>query len=98
MFVGEIGISRHEFLNELKFWELRSIIRGYNARHHAGWEQARLIAYHARFAMGSKEPPPDVDQWIRFPWERPTAIPQDEIDELKEEMDAIIKNSNQTNV
>lgn len=32
MFVGEYGISRHEFLYEIRFWEVRRIIRGYKKR------------------------------------------------------------------
>ena len=32
MFVGEYGISRREFLYEIRFWEARRIIRGYNKR------------------------------------------------------------------
>ena len=70
MLVGEIGISRHEFYYELKWWEVRSIIRGYNARHHAGWEQARLVAYNAHYCMGAKNTPPVVSEWIKFPWEK----------------------------
>jgi hypothetical protein len=92
--VGEIGFPRQEFLNDLKFWEIRSIIRGYNARHHSGWEQARLVAYNAHYCMGSKEPPPTVNNWLKFPWEQPEAIPQEEIDDIQAEMDAIINNSN----
>jgi hypothetical protein len=91
--VGEIGFDRHEFLYELTFWEIRSIIRGYNARHHAGWEQARLVAYHAHFCMGAKETPPQPEQWYPFSWERPEPIPQDEIDDIQAEMDAIVNNS-----
>jgi hypothetical protein len=30
--VGEIGISRHEFLYELTWWEINSIKRGYRKR------------------------------------------------------------------
>ena len=94
MFVGEIGFSRHEFLHELVWWEVKSIIRGYNARHHAGWEQARLVAYNAHYCMGSKETPPTVTEWIKFPWERkPTnddgtpAMPTDkEIEHLRQLM------------
>ena len=92
--MGEICFPRQEFLNDLKFWEIRSIIRGYNARHHSGWEQARLVAYNAHYCMGSKEPPPTVNNWLKFPWERPEEIPQDEIDDIQAEMDAIINNSN----
>ena len=68
--MGEIGISRHEFYYELKWWEVKSVIRGYNARHHAGWEQARLVAYNAHYCMGSKTTPPVVSEWIKFPWEK----------------------------
>jgi len=30
--VGEIGIPRHDFLYDLRFWEVRRIIRGYRKR------------------------------------------------------------------
>ena len=75
MFVGEIGFPRREFLHDIKWWEVKSIIRGYNARHHHGWEQARLVAYNARFCMGSKDPLPTVTEWIKFPWEKEKAEP-----------------------
>lgn len=88
MFVGEIGINRYEFLNDLTFWEIRSIIRGYNERHHAGWEQARLVAYNAHYAMGSKEPPPSLDKWLTFPWEHAAEVEQSVIEELQAEMAA----------
>ena len=68
--MGEIGFPRREFLYDLVWWEVRSIIRGYNARHHQGWEQARLVAYNAHFCMGTKDRPPTVTEWIKFPWER----------------------------
>ena len=89
--MGEIGISRHEFYRELRWWEIKSIIRGYNARHHAGWEQARLVAYNARFCMGSKDPIPTVTEWLKFSWEQKAVTPlsQDEIDDLQAEMAAI---------
>jgi hypothetical protein len=88
--VGEIGFPRLEFLNDLRWWEIKSIIRGYNARHHHGWEQARLVAYNARFCMGSKDPLPAVTEWIKFPWEKETVIPitEDERAELVAEMNA----------
>ena len=66
---------------------------GYHARHHAGWEQARLIAYNAHYCMGSKDPVPIVTEWIKFPWEKESAPPitDEECDELQAEMDAINK-------
>ena len=91
--MGEIGISRREFLYELKWWEIKSIIRGYNARHHAGWEQARLIAYNAHYAMGlpKGQTAPTVDKWIKFAWETsdetPDDIPDDEtIEEIRRDI------------
>ena len=30
--MGEIGIPRHEFLYDIRFWEVRRIIRGYRRR------------------------------------------------------------------
>ena len=66
---------------------------GYHARHHAGWEQARLIAYHVRYCMGSKDPVPLVNEWIKFPWENEPLPPitDEERDELQAEIDAINK-------
>lgn len=89
--MGEIGIDYHVFYNHLRWWEVRSIIRGYNARHHAGWEQARLVAYNAHYCMGSKDPVPNVTDWIPFPWERKAAKPvsQEDIDDLQAEMAAM---------
>lgn len=89
--MGEIGFPRCEFLHELKWWEVKSIIRGYNARHHHGWEQARLIAYNAHYCMGSKDHIPTVSEWIKFPWEKEhvTPVSQEDIDELQAEMNAI---------
>ena len=91
--MGEIGFSRQEFLHELVWWEVRSIIRGYNARHHHGWEQARLVAYNAHYCMGCKDTPPTVEEWIKFPWEQSTsadggsAIPtNEEIERLRQLM------------
>ena len=85
--MGEIGFPRQEFLHDLRWWEVKSIIRGYNARHHHGWEQARLVAYNAHFCMGSKDPLPLLNEWIKFPWEKqqPAAkVSQTDIEDMKE--------------
>ena len=97
--MGEIGFPRLEFLNDLRWWEIKSIIRGYNARHHAGWEQARLVAYNAHYCMGSKDPVPTVSEWIKFPWEQKATTPvsQKVIDELQAEIAAINNSINQQN-
>lgn len=49
--VGEIGIPRHEFLYEIKYWEVLRIVRGYRRR---GRLRDQLIAecvYAALFSM-----------------------------------------------
>ncbi len=93
MLVGEIGISRHEFLYELRLWEIILITRGYVKRYHAGWEQARLVAYHAAFAMGSKHTPPIITQWYPLPWEKELQadnLPSDEeVEETRAKLQAM---------
>lgn len=89
MLVGEIGIPRTEYLYELKYWEILLITRGYFRRYHAGWEQARLVAYNAHYCMGSKNTPPTVQEWLPLPWERETGDPllsEDEVEELRREI------------
>ena len=87
MFVGEIGINFRDYLYRLTFCQILLISRGYHNRHHAGWEQARLVAYNARFCMGSKDPIPLITEWIKFPWEiTSTPISQEDIAELRQLM------------
>ena len=91
--VGEIGIDRHVFYKELKWWEVKAIIRGYNARQHPGWEQTRWIAYHVRYCMGlpKGEVAPVLTEWIKFPWEMKASAPttDDERNKLLDEMAAM---------
>ena len=49
--MGEIGISRHEFLYDLRFWEVRRIIRGYRQRDHLKNQLIAECTYAAMFAM-----------------------------------------------
>ena len=49
--MGEIGISRHEFLYEITYWEVLRIIKGYRRR---DWIRNQLMAectYAAMYAM-----------------------------------------------
>jgi len=70
MLVGEIGIPRREFLYEMTHVEILLTVRGYFARQHSSWEQARLIAYCAKFCMGSKTTLPTLREWLPFRWEQ----------------------------
>lgn len=51
MLVGEIGITRHEFLYEIDFWEVRRIIRGYRRRDKLKNQLIAECVYAAMYAM-----------------------------------------------
>jgi hypothetical protein len=55
LFVGEIGIPRREFLYDLKFWEVRRIIRGYRKRGKIFMQLLAENVYASTFAMRSAE-------------------------------------------
>ena len=49
--MGEIGISRREFLYDLRFWEVRRIIRGYRRRDLLKHQLMAECVYAATYAM-----------------------------------------------
>ena len=49
--MGEIGIQRREFLYDLRFWEVRRIVRGYRKRDRLKHQLMAECAYAAMFAM-----------------------------------------------
>ena len=49
--MGEIGIPRREFLYDIRFWEVRRIIRGYRRRDRLKHQLMAECAYAAIFAM-----------------------------------------------
>ena len=49
--MGEIGIPRREFLYDLRFWEVRRIVRGYRNRDRLKHQLMAECAYAAMFAM-----------------------------------------------
>ena len=94
--MGEIGYSRREFLYDLRWWEIRCIIRGYNRRHRDLWSSSRWQTYNLMQAFcGSKAlgeagiyKPTDL---IKFPWDSAPVAPisQEEAADLQAEMAAI---------
>lgn len=53
--MGEIGFPRNDFLTQIRWWEVRSILRGYNNRSRGMWSSARWQTYHIMTAFaGSK--------------------------------------------
>ena len=49
--MGEIGIPRREFLYDLRFWEVRRIIRGYRQRDRLKHQLMAECVYAATYAM-----------------------------------------------
>ena len=49
--MGEIGIPRREFLYDLRFWEVRRIIRGYRQRDRLKHQLLAECAYATIYAM-----------------------------------------------
>lgn len=49
--MGEIGISRREFLYEIDYWEVLRIIRGYRRRDRLKHQLLAECAYAAIYAM-----------------------------------------------
>jgi hypothetical protein len=94
--VGEIGIDRNTFFNQLRWWEVRAIISGYNRRHRDIWSATRWQTYNIMAAqVGGKElekngisSPNDL---LTFPWEHETnRLPtEEEVEELQDEIAAI---------
>lgn len=70
--VGEIGISRKEFLYELQLWELRAIIRGYRKRERSLWHIARWQTFwllHNGLLDTNKAGLHEEKDLATFPWE-----------------------------
>lgn len=49
--MGEIGIPRREFLYDIRFWEVRRIVRGYRNRDRLKHQLMAECVYAATFAM-----------------------------------------------
>ena len=49
--MGEIGIPRREFLYDIRFWEVRRIVRGYRQRDLLKHQLIAECTYAAMFAM-----------------------------------------------
>lgn len=83
MLVGEVGISRDEFLYVLKMWEIIAIQRGYHRRCSRRWEPARFVAFCTVKAMGGGKNLNSVQDLIKFPWENDEPGDQPTQEEIK---------------
>ena len=95
LIVGEYGISRHEFLYEMRFWEVRRVIRGYRRRNILHYQLQRINAWASMFCMGNphhKEPADIVKLYFDDELddaEDSQALTPEEYAALQAEMDAI---------
>ena len=95
MVVGEIGVSRREFLYEMQWWEVNRIIRGYRRR---GTLERQLLAEVVYSSMFSMRDPNGKSVSDLFPslfedddddGNTKKPLPDDEHDDLVGEMNAI---------
>ena len=49
--MGEIGIQRREFLYDLRFWEVRRIVKGYRRRNRLTHQLLAECAYASLYSM-----------------------------------------------
>lgn len=95
--MGEIGIPRREFLYELRFWEVRRIIRGYRRRDRL---KLQLLAECVYASIHTMRDPKGKTVEDLFPalFEDDEQIPsgpaltQDEVNELQATMAAMNAN------
>ena len=93
--VGEIGVPPLRFRVGLKWWEIRSIIRGYNRRQRGMWSSTRWQTYNLMCAIpycdltkAGIHKPTDL---IKFPWDddRSDLPTQEEMEQYQKEAAAI---------
>jgi len=95
LLVGEVGISRREFLFEIQAWEADRIIRGYRKRDRLTYQLLRLTAYSSFFSFRKNEKQLTPEQWLPFSFdehqdeddEEESNIPSlEEVERMKEEI------------
>lgn len=90
--MGEIGIPRREFLFDLRFWEVRRIIRGYRQRDRLKHQMMAECVYAATYAMRDPKGKTVVDMFpmlFEDDGDEEPPISAEDVAELQAEMDAI---------
>jgi hypothetical protein len=77
--VGEIGMPRREFLYEIRGWEARRIMKGYQRRNVLMYQLQRMQVWASLFCMGNpeKKSPIDIFHLYFDDWDKET-VPVDE--------------------
>lgn len=90
--MGEIGIPRREFLYDIRFWEVRRIIRGYRQRDRLKHQLIAECVYAATYAMRDPQGKTVADMFpMLFDFDDDDDEPPisaEEVAELQAEMDA----------
>jgi hypothetical protein len=92
LLVGEIGIPRREFLYDIRFWEVRRIIRGYRRRDLLKLQLIAECVYAATFAMRDPNGKTVADMFpmlFEDDGDEEPPITAEDVAELQAEMDAI---------
>ena len=101
MLVGEIGISRRDFLYGIRFWEARRLLRGYNRRYRNMWSAVRWHAFQIMSAMPycdlGKAGVHNPNDLLKFPWDTENAQ-EDYTDEEIEETRKRLREANANKV
>lgn len=91
--MGEIGIPRREFLYDLRFWEVRRIIRGYRQRDRLKHQLIAECVYAATYAMRDPQGKTVADMFpMLFEFDDDDDEPpltKEDVAELQAEMDAL---------
>lgn len=90
--MGEIGIPRREFLYDIRFWEVRRIIRGYRRRDLLKLQLMAECVYAATFAMRDPNGKTVADMFpmlFEDDGDEEPPITAEDVAELQAEMDAI---------
>ena len=91
--MGEIGIPRREFLYDIRFWEVRRIIRGYRRRDLLKHQLMAECVYAATYAMRDSKGKTVSDMFpMLFEFDDDDDEPpltKEDVAELQAEMDAL---------
>lgn len=92
LLVGEIGVSRDDFLYSMRWWEMRSVINGYRRRERLTWTVARwqtFMLMHNGMTDLKKAGIYSASDLLPFPWEKAdtaTTVSDEEIERLQRMM------------
>ena len=91
--MGEIGISRREFLYEVRFWEVRRIIAGYRKRDRIKLQLLAECAYASIYSMRDPKGKTPIDLFPGI-FDEDDDIKEEITEDDKRELQALINEMN----